>query len=169
MMDTRQRAKNDVPSFAFRPLRTLHCAVPASRPDSTEHVRTLSICHDSGVAGVSTHRLCRVDELPRSEGRGFALPVGSGETRVFVIRHEGQPRAYLNRCPHTGVNLDWVPDRFLDWTGRMVQCATHGALFRIEDGYCIAGPCAGLALAALPLREVDGFIEVQLPEPETPR
>ena len=115
------------------------------------------------------HRLCRTDELPEVEGRGFTLQQGEEEILVFVIRHEGRPRAYLNRCPHRGVNLDWAPDRFLDWTGRMIQCATHGALFRTGDGYCVAGPCAGRSLTPLPLSEVGGFIEVRVPEQESPR
>ncbi|MEE8263379.1 MAG: Rieske (2Fe-2S) protein, partial [Gammaproteobacteria bacterium] len=40
----------------------------------------------------------------------------------------------------------WVPDQFLDETGNLLQCATHGALFRIEDGFCVAGPCTGASL-----------------------
>ena len=41
---------------------------------------------------------------------------------------------YVNSCPHLGSPLDWVPNRFLSADGRHVLCATHGALFRIEDG-----------------------------------
>jgi nitrite reductase/ring-hydroxylating ferredoxin subunit len=51
--------------------------------------------------------------------------------------------AYKNSCPHTGVNLEWQTDQFLDMTQSYIQCATHGALFRIDDGYCLRGPCAG--------------------------
>ena len=118
---------------------------------------------------MSVHRLCAADALPPTEGRGFSVRQGAREFAVLLIRHDGRPRAYLNRCPHTGVNLDWTPDRFLDWTGRMIQCATHGALFRTDDGYCVAGPCAGRSLTPLDLREVDGCIEVELPEPERAR
>jgi len=113
---------------------------------------------------VSTHRLCRVDE-PTAEGRGFTIRQGQRDVHLFVIRKDGRPFAYLNRCPHTGVNLDWTPNRFLDWTGRLIQCATHGALFRIEDGHCVAGPCAGRNLIALPLREAGGFLDVTVPDP----
>jgi nitrite reductase/ring-hydroxylating ferredoxin subunit len=117
---------------------------------------------------MSAHRLCRIDELPRAEGRGFTIRDGARELHLFVMLRDGRPHAYLNRCPHTGVNLDWTPDRFLDWTGRMIQCATHGALFRIEDGYCVAGPCAGRSLTALPVREAGDVIEVLLPEETSP-
>lgn len=112
---------------------------------------------------VSAHRLCRIDELPQAEGRGFTIRDGGREIHLFVMLKDGRPRAYLNRCPHTGVNLDWTPDRFLDWTGRMIQCSTHGALFRIEDGHCLAGPCAGRSLTAIPVREAGDVIEVLLP------
>lgn len=113
---------------------------------------------------MNAHRLCRVDELPEAEGRGFTVRHGEREVALFVIQRDGRRYAYLNRCPHTGVNLDWTPDRFLDWTGRMIQCATHGALFRIEDGYCVAGPCAARSLLPVFLREAGGFVEVLLPE-----
>jgi nitrite reductase/ring-hydroxylating ferredoxin subunit len=127
-------------------------------------MRTLSICRGPARAPVIPVRLCREDELPPTEGRGFSLRHGDRDIQLFIMQRDSRRHAYLNRCPHTGINLDWTPDRFLDWTGRMIQCATHGALFRIEDGYCVAGPCAGRSLIAVPVREADGFIEVLLPE-----
>ena len=71
-------------------------------------------------------------------------------------------RAYENACPHTGGPLDWVPDRFLAPGKDMILCATHGALFRIEDGYCLAGPCAGERLTPLPVHIVGGTVAVDL-------
>ena len=47
--------------------------------------------------------------------------------------------------------LDWVPDRFMSEDGSYIMCATHGALFEIEDGDCIAGPCAGDRLTDVPV------------------
>jgi nitrite reductase/ring-hydroxylating ferredoxin subunit len=61
---------------------------------------------------------------------------------------------YENSCPHTGGPLDWVPDQFLNLEGNLIQCATHDALFSIEDGLCLKGPCAGQSLHALAV-EVD--------------
>jgi nitrite reductase/ring-hydroxylating ferredoxin subunit len=37
-------------------------------------------------------------------------------------------------------------DQFLSDDGRFIVCSTHGALFRIEDGHCLDGPCIGQAL-----------------------
>jgi len=65
------------------------------------------------------------------------------------VRRGAAVFAYHNRCPHTGVNLDWQPNQFLDLSNRYIQCATHGALFRLEDGFCLRGPCVGQYLQAL--------------------
>lgn len=68
---------------------------------------------------------------------------------------------YLNACPHTGGPLDWVPGRFLNAEGDLIQCSTHGALFRIEDGFCVAGPCAGASLTPVSLKIQDDDIYLQ--------
>ncbi len=39
-------------------------------------------------------------------------------------------------------------------------CHQHGALYRLDDGRCIAGPCAGENLAALPVREDGDALEI---------
>jgi len=43
----------------------------------------------------------------------------------------------------------------------MLQCATHGALFLIESGECVVGPCAGQFLQPLPGIEQDDSIWLQ--------
>ena len=60
-----------------------------------------------------------------------------------MVRRGERVFGYVNACPHAGTPLDWQPDRFLDAEGSRLMCHTHGALFRVEDGYCEAGPCAG--------------------------
>lgn len=77
---------------------------------------------------------------------------------VFVIRRDGHVHVYQNRCPHLGIELNWVPDQFLDHSGDLIQCSTHGALFRIDDGHCIAGPCRGKHLQAIRCAVVDDQI-----------
>ena len=100
-------------------------------------------------------RLCPAAEVPEGGGRGFVFGRMPEEFRVFVIRWQGELRAYENACPHAGVSLDWTPDRFFDRTGALLICALHGARFRPDDGLCVAGPCRGLRLPALAL-ECDG-------------
>ena len=102
--------------------------------------------------------LCRLDEIAEPGGRGFQVD-RSGELRaIFVVRHGGRVVAYENSCPHLGSPLDWVPDRFLDHAKRYILCATHGAVFRISDGYCLGGPCAGKHLKRVPIRIDQGSI-----------
>ena len=107
--------------------------------------------------------LCTLAALRDPDARGFTVPGPGGEVAVVLVRCGAVVRAYLNRCPHTGVGLEWVPDRFLDPSGRFLQCATHGALFRIEDGRCVAGPCTGDRLEPLAVEVVDGEIRVHPP------
>lgn len=79
---------------------------------------------------------------------------------LFVVHRGESLYAYRNRCPHLGVELNWLPDQFLDRDGELIQCATHGALFAIDSGRCLAGPCAGKYLQQLPCAIVDGQILV---------
>ena len=93
--------------------------------------------------------LCPSQGLGEGASRGFVLD----ELRLLVVRREGRVYAYKNRCPHRGVSLEWQPDQFLDSSASLIQCATHSALFLIESGECVAGPCAGQFLTALDCRE----------------
>ena len=104
--------------------------------------------------------LCRLADLPEGTTRGFDLERDGAATRIFLVNWDGVVHGYVNSCPHVGTPLDWLPDRFLSPDDAWVMCATHGALFRPEDGYCVFGPCAGLSLARVPLAIVDGEIRV---------
>ena len=104
------------------------------------------------MGGGASRRLCALDDIPDGASRGFDIERPDGRPlRVFAVRRGETIHAYLNRCPHRGTPLDWRPDDFLDRAGRDIVCATHGALFRVEDGVCIAGPCLGDQLTPLPL------------------
>jgi nitrite reductase/ring-hydroxylating ferredoxin subunit len=81
------------------------------------------------------------------DGKPEARVSACGE--LIVLRLRDRVQVYVNRCPHKGASLDWSPGKFLSPDGQYLQCATHAALFRFEDGECVAGPCAGDALMAL--------------------
>ena len=70
----------------------------------------------------------------------------------FVVRKDGAVRGWIDRCPHTGLPLAPLPDRYLTAERDLIICSSHGALFRIFDGHCIAGPCAGQRLWPWPVR-----------------
>lgn len=102
--------------------------------------------------------LCRLEDLPEPGSKGFTVQLGGSSEEIFLVKRDGGVYAYRNSCPHTGGPLDWVPDRFLDLDRRHIQCATHDARFRIEDGFCVAGPCAGQSLEAVAVRVEDGMV-----------
>jgi nitrite reductase/ring-hydroxylating ferredoxin subunit len=102
--------------------------------------------------------LCALDALPEPGSKAFAIAGERGPEEIFLVRKDGQVHAYRNQCPHTGGPLDWVPDQFLDLDKRHIQCATHDARFRIEDGLCIKGPCAGQSLQPVGVRVAAGRV-----------
>lgn len=104
-------------------------------------------------------RLCTLHDVPRDGSRGFVL----AEHSLFAVRRGDEVHVYLNRCPHLGIELNWQEDVFLEPDGSLIQCATHGALFLIETGECVAGPCAGASLRRIPARLRDGAVYVELP------
>jgi nitrite reductase/ring-hydroxylating ferredoxin subunit len=111
--------------------------------------------------------VCRLEDIPDGGVKGLVLPDPDGAPlRVIALRRGDQVLAYRNRCPHRGTPLDLRPDDFLDRDGCHLVCGTHGAIFRIEDGYCLAGPCAGDALEPIAVRVEDGIVLVDTFEPE---
>lgn len=85
--------------------------------------------------------LCRLDEIEDPGSRGFDDI--EGEKPFFVVRRGADAFAYRNSCPHYGAPLDWKPHAFLSHDKTRILCSMHGALFGIEDGACILGPCPG--------------------------
>ena len=94
--------------------------------------------------------VCRLDDINDGAARGFELAEGAAALHFLIVRQGTAVFAYRNSCPHTGVTLEWLPDQFLDSSAQYIQCSVHGAMFRIEDGLCVRGPCAGDALMAIP-------------------
>jgi nitrite reductase/ring-hydroxylating ferredoxin subunit len=111
--------------------------------------------------------LCLLEEIPDGTGRGFTLKssvLGSPDAvDILVVRSGNRAFGYVNSCPHARSPLDWTPDRFMSRDGRHIQCATHGALFDIETGRCISGPCIGKHLTPVALT-VTGDGRVMAPD-----
>ncbi len=104
--------------------------------------------------------LCRLDDVPDGGSNGFLTEAGDERRLVMVIRRGDEVFVYLNSCPHLGSPLDIVPGRFLTDDGRMILCTTHGALFRIDDGFCVSGPCADDSLTAVAAEVRDGEVHI---------
>lgn len=101
-----------------------------------------------------SHVLCRSDELAEGQSRGFSV----GDLELLAVRRDGQVYCWRNSCPHRGIPLEWQPDQFLDLSGSLIQCASHGALFLVETGECVAGPCTGQHLQKLACVEQDDLL-----------
>ena len=108
--------------------------------------------------------VCLFSELPDPGSRSFVLGTGDWPLRGFVVRHQDQVYAYLNRCPHARHPLNWQPHEFLTQDRALIQCRSHGAQFEISTGACKGGPCNGAALRTLPV-EVQGDHVMLLEDP----
>jgi nitrite reductase/ring-hydroxylating ferredoxin subunit len=98
--------------------------------------------------------ICASQQLAEGQTRGFSV----AGIDLLLVRKQGHCYAYRNRCPHRSVRLEWQADEFLDISASLLQCARHGALFLIESGECVAGPCSGQSLQALTIVERDAII-----------
>ena len=106
--------------------------------------------------------LCQTDEITDPGAKSFEFKQGRKTISLFVVHKDGNFSAYINSCPHTGVNLEWQENQFLDMDNMFIQCSTHDALFEIDTGVCIAGPCVGDRLQAIDLVIENGQISAQL-------
>ena len=102
-------------------------------------------------------------ELEHGTSKKFTMRRGGRDFEALLLNYQGNHFAYVNRCPHTGITLDWVNNQFFSSDNRYIMCATHGAVFEPPSGECIWGPCVGLSLQSLPIMIDDGQIYARLP------
>ena len=102
--------------------------------------------------------ICPLHELPDPGAKGFTMGAGDWPLRGFVVRRGQRVHAYVNHCPHAGFPLNWRSDAFLAPQAPLILCSMHGALFEIDTGACVSGPCAGLGLRTLPVRVERGYV-----------
>lgn len=109
-------------------------------------------CENEAVA------LCQSSDLLDS-GLAVAFDVryGGQTCSAFAIRFEGRAHAYLNRCTHIAMEMDYQPNHFFDASGRWLLCATHGAMYAPDTGAGVGGPCRG-GLVKIVLSESDGVV-----------
>ena len=99
--------------------------------------------------------------LDRIQDGGFAEAEAmlDGDAESLILHRDGdRVRAWLNVCPHAGRRLDWAPGRFLKGRDGTLVCAAHGASFELVRGQCVAGPCRGASLRAIPIEVRDGVV-----------
>lgn len=120
-------------------------------------VRT-SLNREPGPEGGATTPLASLDALPDGGVCALEARVGGEEESLIVHRQGDAVRAWRNVCPHAGRRLDWAPGEFLRAKNGDLVCAVHGATFELARGLCVAGPCRGDHLRAVPVEVRDGSV-----------
>lgn len=96
--------------------------------------------------------------IERGAGVRFEAVIDGHTEPAFVVRVNGRVYAYLNKCAHVPIELDWIEGEFFDISKSYIICATHGAYYRPDDGFCLGGPCSGQRLMPVSVVEEDGHI-----------
>ena len=111
------------------------------------------------MKNVQENLICAADAVAEGgKGVRFAVTAGGDDATGFVVRYHAKPYAYLNRCAHVPVELDWQPGRFLDSESELIVCSIHGAAYAPLTGRCVAGPCRRGGLTPLAVEERDGSV-----------
>ncbi|MCZ6826998.1 MAG: Rieske (2Fe-2S) protein [Gammaproteobacteria bacterium] len=104
-----------------------------------------------------------VSDLDDPGCREFTIGEGDWPFRGFIIRQGDEVYAYQNFCMHAGHPLNWKPDGFLTGDGSQIICSSHGAIYEIESGECVAGPCPGRKLRPVEVEIRNGEVVVRGP------
>jgi nitrite reductase/ring-hydroxylating ferredoxin subunit len=107
--------------------------------------------------------VAELGEIEHGTSKKFTLRRGQRTLEALLVNFDGRYFAYINRCPHTGITLDWVNNQFFSSDQRYLMCATHSAVFEPPTGECIWGPCVGLSLQSVPIEIEEGRIYARLP------
>ena len=107
-------------------------------------------------------KICPLHLITTRQTFGKSISIDEEAFDIFLVHEEGEIYAYQNRCPHTGINLEWQEHRFLNKDNTWIQCSLHGALFCIQNGECVHGPCQGEALLALPVSCENDWVSVDI-------
>lgn len=110
-------------------------------------------------------KLSKISETGISQCQTLDVECNGVSLELILLCYEaGKYRAYVNKCPHTGVNLNWLDNQCFDSDGDLLMCSLHGALFQPDDGFCVYGPCKGQSLVSLPLLIKAGVIYLDVAE-----
>ncbi|WP_269713317.1 Rieske (2Fe-2S) protein [Caulobacter sp. NIBR2454] len=106
-------------------------------------------------------RLGPLELVADGKACNLVLEIGDGRFHGFLVRRGGAVFGYVDRCPHAGLPLAQKLDDYLTPQGDLIACSWHGALFDIDSGACIGGPCVGQKLTPWPVEVEDGIIRTK--------
>ena len=107
-------------------------------------------------------KICNINDINDNQTLGLSTNINGTLKKIIIVRTEKSVLAYINSCPHIGAPLDLRPGQFLSHNKENIVCSTHGALFQIDTGLCIFGPCKDAYLQSIPItmeRNGDLYIE----------
>ena len=96
------------------------------------------------------------DLVERGKAVVFDVLLWGQPARAFALRFDGALVAYINRCAHVPIEMDWQPGEFLDHDKRWIVCSIHGASYEPANGRCVGGPCGRSKLMPITVAELDG-------------
>jgi nitrite reductase/ring-hydroxylating ferredoxin subunit len=107
-----------------------------------------------------------VHELSHGMTKKFTLRCRDGTIEALLVNFNGEFCAYINRCRHIAISMDWVDNQFFSEDKRYLICANHGATYEPATGECVWGPCFGAFLQRVPLEIEQERIFAFCPEDE---
>ena len=112
------------------------------------------------------YRVAKVGDLASGESMKFMMPIRNADEECFLINFSGAHYAYVNRCRHVPMAMDWIDNQFFAEEGRYLMCQTHNAYYEPATGECIAGPpsACGKFLYRVPLEIDKGVIYAHPPD-----
>lgn len=108
--------------------------------------------------------MARMDELAHGATKKFHLKCRGNTLEALLVNYEGKIYAYVNRCCHIALSMDWVDNQFFTEDKRYLICANHGATYEPTTGECVWGPCCGALLQGVPLEIAQGKVFAFCPE-----
>lgn len=109
--------------------------------------------------------VARAGELAHGTTKKFRLRCGGHTVEALLVNYQERLFAYVNRCRHLSLSMDWVDNQFFTEDRRYLICANHGAVYEPTTGECVVGPCYGAFLQKVPLeisgREIRAFCPVE--------
>jgi len=115
--------------------------------------RTLEILKVAQARDVEAVEICGVDQLWDGEMECFH----AGDTRILLLKINGQFHAYQGHCPHQGASL---AEGELD--GGLLTCAAHRWQFDARNGQGVNPKSARLKCFPVRVVERKVLIEVDL-------
>ena len=108
--------------------------------------------------------VAKLSNIEEGRATNATIKLADSHRHLILTRKADEVNVFLNSCPHTGVRLDWKVGVFLTVDKAHLQCSTHGALFELDSGFCVAGPCINQCLVKLQTKVYDQAIYVNAHE-----